>query len=71
LVLFVLKGGTVDIRKKFYFYKYKMNFEALGWLASAPSKKYVRKLLEYAYLFRNKLHAFQEYMETPVSSSMS
>ncbi|CAD8137049.1 unnamed protein product [Paramecium octaurelia] len=47
-----------------------MNFEILGLLSQLPSKKYVRKLFEYAYLFRNKLNSFQEYMETPVSASL-
>lgn len=45
-----------------------MDFEALGWLINAPNKKYIRKLLEFAYLFRNKLSSFQQYMETPVST---
>ncbi len=45
-----------------------MDFEILSELEKAPSKKYVRKVLEYAYLIRNKLHSFQEYMETPVSN---
>ncbi|CAD8047820.1 unnamed protein product [Paramecium primaurelia] len=47
-----------------------MNFEILGLLSQLPSKKYVRKLFEYAYLFRNKLNSFQEYMETPVSAQL-
>ncbi|KAM3138921.1 hypothetical protein pb186bvf_008934 [Paramecium bursaria] len=34
------------------------------------SKKYIRKLFEYAYLFKNKLSSFQEYMETPVSAQL-
>lgn len=66
LVELVEKGGTVDI-----FNKNNMDSETLLLLVNAPSKKYVRKLLEYAYLFRNKLHSFQEFMETPVSASMS
>ncbi|CAD8144240.1 unnamed protein product [Paramecium pentaurelia] len=47
-----------------------MNFQILGLLSQLPSKKYVRKLFEYAYLFRNKLNSFQEFMETPVSASL-
>lgn len=47
-----------------------MNFQILSLLSQLPSKKYVRKLLEYAYLFRNKLFCFQEFMETPVSAQM-
>lgn len=45
-----------------------MNFEILQYLSQLPSKKYLRKLFEYAYLFKNKLLSFQEYMETPVSA---
>lgn len=35
-----------------------MNFTILNRLSKLPSKKYVRKLLEYAYLFRNKTTSF-------------
>ena len=45
-----------------------INFDILGILEYAPSKKYIRKLIEYAYLFRNKVYCFEEFMETPVSS---
>ncbi|CAD8131042.1 unnamed protein product [Paramecium sonneborni] len=45
-----------------------MNFQILELLSQLPSKKYIRKLFEYAYLFRKKLNSFQEYMETSVSA---
>lgn len=48
-----------------------INFGILSILEKAPSKKYIRKLFEYAYLFRNKVYCFEEFMETPVSAQMS
>ena len=45
-----------------------IDFETLQQLKSVPSKKYLRKLLEYCFLIRNKLLSFEQFYQTPVAT---
>lgn len=44
-----------------------IDFEALNLLNKAPSKKYIKKLLEYALLVKSSFRSFDSLYQTPVS----
>lgn len=46
----------------------EIDFEILGVLANASSKKYLRKILEFCFLLRNKTKIMDEYLKTPVAT---
>lgn len=48
-----------------------IDYKILELLTKAPSKKYLRKFLEYCFLFRNKTKAFEELLQTPVATQFS
>ena len=43
-----------------------IDFEVLSLLEKAPSKKYIRKLIEDTFLLRNNLESFNKNLQTPV-----
>ena len=44
----------------------EIDFNLLALLEKAPSKKYIRKLIEDTFLLRNKMDSFNNYLKTPV-----
>jgi hypothetical protein len=44
-----------------------MDFQSLVLLSKAPSKKYIKKLLEYALLAKSNFRSFDQNYQTPVS----
>jgi hypothetical protein len=43
-----------------------IDFKSLALLEKAPSRKYIRKLIEDTFLLRNKFISFNNYLKTPV-----
>lgn len=39
-----------------------IDFEVIALLEKAPSKKYIRKLIEDSFLLRNNLESFNKYL---------
>ena len=48
-----------------------IDFNILSILEKAQSKKYVRKLIEDAFMLRNKLSSFNTHLKTPSLQSLS
>lgn len=44
------------------------DFKPLELLTKAPSKKYLRKFLEYCFLLRTKTSSFETTQQTPVGT---
>ncbi|KAL4494096.1 hypothetical protein ABPG72_016052 [Tetrahymena utriculariae] len=45
-----------------------IDWEILLFLEKSPSKKYLRKIIEFAYIIRNKLQQYDQNYQTPVST---
>ena len=45
-----------------------IDFKILELLTKAPSKKYLRKFLEYCFLLRNKMKIIEDLLKTPVAN---
>jgi len=43
-----------------------INFEALGLLEKAPSKKYIKKLIDDTFKLRNRMTSFTQHLKTRV-----
>lgn len=48
-----------------------MDYQSLQLLSKAPSKKYVKKLLEYALLAKSNFRSFDQHYQTPVSANFA
>lgn len=48
-----------------------MDYHSLQLLSKAPSKKYVKKLLEYALLAKSNFRSFDHQYQTPVAANFS
>jgi len=46
----------------------QIDFKILELLTKAPSKKYLRKFLEYCFLLRSKAKVIEELLKTPVAN---
>ncbi len=46
-----------------------IDFNKIEILSKAPSKKYLRKLIEYCFLIRNKVNCLDKYDRTPVTEN--
>ena len=46
----------------------QIDYKILELLTKAPSKKYLRKFLEYCFLLRNKVKIIEELLKTPVAN---
>ncbi len=45
-----------------------IDFKTLELLTKAPSKKYLRKFMEYCFLLRNKIKIIEDLLKTPVAN---
>lgn len=45
-----------------------IDFKVLELLTKAPSKKYLRKFIEYCFLLRNKIKILEDLLKTPVAN---
>ena len=45
-----------------------IDFKILELLTKAPSKKYLRKFMEYCFLLRNKIKIIEDFLKTPVAN---
>lgn len=48
-----------------------LNFESLQLLTKAPSKKYMKKLFEYALLAKSSFRSFDPQYQTPVAANFT
>jgi len=48
-----------------------MDYHSLQLLSKAPSKKYVKKLVEYALLAKSNFRSFDQHYQTPVSANFA
>jgi arsenate reductase-like glutaredoxin family protein len=48
-----------------------IDFKKIEILSNAPSKKYLRKLIEYCFLVRNKVNCLDKFDRTPVTENFA